>query len=676
MESLSVIRMKIRNKLNRMRHLKVKLSIFFIGFSALLWFIVRVIPKPSRATYPCQRAAFPIASAFVIWIAGTLFSHSIFKKAKMALGKGNKSIAFVFSLLAVLIFIVSIFILEIGDSAFSAINFNTVSKEGKMLYAKTEAGITESIITPEATVAIVRSEKTKATDITFDDINSMIRQAVEMAGGFDTLIHEGDVVVIKPNVIAGRAQNSPFSNPFPAEANGIATDYRIIQVVVNMVREKNSTGKIVLLEGSGYGLTRKNMDAIGYNNITGLDSIIYLDENIVKWYDTASSDLVKVSLPAGKNLYSTTNKYYLNKLYYEADVLISLPCVKSHFLTGITGSIKNVGIGATPVEMYGNGTGVAEDDLPGRWNHINHGDFSTQTVPLDKWIHDFYLCRPVDYVIMDGLQGADYGPYPGSNSSHTLASVQKNMRVILAGSDPLAIDAIEALITGFDPYLIGHLVFLGKDSIGCINPAFIKVKGIQVNEIKTDFGEDNPGKKCKSTDFTPPQNDTLKSCSIDNNGINISLITNDDVVKVEVAYDGVILNEIAVKDFSNLVFPFPNSNGNANKISVLLYDKYLNCTKLSLEHPTNEIHQAQLLQMQLYPNPASNIIKFNLPYKTSNEWVISVYSLDGKLALSKRLDNNEKQQLDISNFQSGSYLVKLTSKELVYQTKLVKTDNE
>ncbi|HWQ90933.1 MAG TPA: hypothetical protein VN673_04625, partial [Clostridia bacterium] len=35
---------------------------------ALGWFLVRVIPKPIRATYPCQRAAFPLASAFVIWL--------------------------------------------------------------------------------------------------------------------------------------------------------------------------------------------------------------------------------------------------------------------------------------------------------------------------------------------------------------------------------------------------------------------------------------------------------------------------------------------------------------------------------------------------------------------------------------------------------------------------------
>jgi hypothetical protein len=45
-----------------------------VGFLSLLWFLIRVIPKPSRAAYPCQRAAFPLASAFVIWITGMLGS--------------------------------------------------------------------------------------------------------------------------------------------------------------------------------------------------------------------------------------------------------------------------------------------------------------------------------------------------------------------------------------------------------------------------------------------------------------------------------------------------------------------------------------------------------------------------------------------------------------------------
>jgi hypothetical protein len=43
-----------------------------MGLVSLLWFLVRVLPKPSRAAYPCQRVAFPLASGFVIWLSGLL----------------------------------------------------------------------------------------------------------------------------------------------------------------------------------------------------------------------------------------------------------------------------------------------------------------------------------------------------------------------------------------------------------------------------------------------------------------------------------------------------------------------------------------------------------------------------------------------------------------------------
>ena len=48
-----------------------------MGLASLVWFLVRVIPKPSRAAYPCQRVAFPVASGFVVWLmalAGSAFA--------------------------------------------------------------------------------------------------------------------------------------------------------------------------------------------------------------------------------------------------------------------------------------------------------------------------------------------------------------------------------------------------------------------------------------------------------------------------------------------------------------------------------------------------------------------------------------------------------------------------
>ena len=54
----------------------------FTGLVALLWFLVRVLPKLSRAPYPCQRVAFPLASGFIIWLLGLAGSLGAFRKAK------------------------------------------------------------------------------------------------------------------------------------------------------------------------------------------------------------------------------------------------------------------------------------------------------------------------------------------------------------------------------------------------------------------------------------------------------------------------------------------------------------------------------------------------------------------------------------------------------------------
>lgn len=53
-----------------------------MGLLSLLWFLVRVIPKPSRAAYPCQRAAFPIASSFVVWVMALLGSAFAWRRIR------------------------------------------------------------------------------------------------------------------------------------------------------------------------------------------------------------------------------------------------------------------------------------------------------------------------------------------------------------------------------------------------------------------------------------------------------------------------------------------------------------------------------------------------------------------------------------------------------------------
>jgi sugar lactone lactonase YvrE len=65
----------------------------FTGLAALIWFLVRVIPKPSRAAYPCQRLAFPLASGFIVWLVGLAASTIAFHKAKRHLVRARYVLA-------------------------------------------------------------------------------------------------------------------------------------------------------------------------------------------------------------------------------------------------------------------------------------------------------------------------------------------------------------------------------------------------------------------------------------------------------------------------------------------------------------------------------------------------------------------------------------------------------
>ncbi|MFZ1291017.1 MAG: hypothetical protein WAR79_13050, partial [Melioribacteraceae bacterium] len=59
-----------------------KLLFPIVGLAALLWIAFRVIPKPSRATYPCVKAATPFATSFVLWLVGIGASFTAFSKMK------------------------------------------------------------------------------------------------------------------------------------------------------------------------------------------------------------------------------------------------------------------------------------------------------------------------------------------------------------------------------------------------------------------------------------------------------------------------------------------------------------------------------------------------------------------------------------------------------------------
>ena len=65
---------KLKGKLSKIRdwmkdhHFPPRLLFFLMGIISTLWFLIRVIPKPSRATYPCMQVAAQFMSGFVVYL--------------------------------------------------------------------------------------------------------------------------------------------------------------------------------------------------------------------------------------------------------------------------------------------------------------------------------------------------------------------------------------------------------------------------------------------------------------------------------------------------------------------------------------------------------------------------------------------------------------------------------
>ena len=78
----------------------IKLSFFVLGISSTAWFLIRVIPKPSRAAYPCMQATAPVMSAFVLYLLSLTAGVSAWVKAKTFIKNRRYGYATLFVLIA------------------------------------------------------------------------------------------------------------------------------------------------------------------------------------------------------------------------------------------------------------------------------------------------------------------------------------------------------------------------------------------------------------------------------------------------------------------------------------------------------------------------------------------------------------------------------------------------
>ena len=146
-------------------------------------------------------------------------------------------------------------------------------------------------------------------------LKSDIKRAVELIGGFEEVIEDGDTVTIKPNFNT--------ADPFPA-----SSDPEFIRALGELLLEAGAE-KIRIIDSSTLRVsTREVAKKIGFNEVAeALDAeLIFLDEN--EW--------VKVDFPRGKFL----KKGSIGKPLLALGKLVLAPCLKTHRLARFTASMK------------------------------------------------------------------------------------------------------------------------------------------------------------------------------------------------------------------------------------------------------------------------------------------------------------------------------------------------
>ena len=141
---------------------------------------------------------------------------------------------------------------------------------------------------------------------------------------------------------------------------------------------------------------------------------------------------------------------YLTRTIVSADVVISLPKLKTHHWAGATLSLKNL-FGTLPGICYG----WPKNEL--HWRGI------------DNSIVDIAATRTPDLAIVDGIVGMEGdGPLNGT---------PKPMGVLIMGSDLVAVDATCCRLMQLDPERIGYLVLGNRKKLGQLAAAQIQQRG-------------------------------------------------------------------------------------------------------------------------------------------------------------------------------------------------------
>ncbi len=319
-------------------------------------------------------------------------------------------------------------------------------------------------------------------------------------GGLDRIVR-GKTVAIKLNM-TGNAGDSLHGLP-KGETYWVNPE-----VVGSTISLLNAAGarRIRLVESSlgASSSLQEFMGKAGWNYrdfASAATNVEFEDTN----YAGPSGKYVRLTVPGGGLLFPA---YDVNRSYQDCDVYVSLAKLKEHATAGVTLSMKN-SFGVPPVTIYGADAGIDEPArvAGGSRSMLHDGgrqpsksalpenDPSSPRDPgyrVPRVTVDLALARPIHLAIIDGISTAAGGEGPWLRHLRPV-----HAGVLIAGTNPVATDAVATALMGFDPMADrGTAPFEGCDStlklaeeagIGTRDLRKIEVIGVPISKARVDF---------------------------------------------------------------------------------------------------------------------------------------------------------------------------------------------
>jgi uncharacterized protein (DUF362 family) len=259
-----------------------------------------------------------------------------------------------------------------------------------------------------------------------DDPNRMVKEALSLVVA-ERAFGKDERILVKPNYI-----NS--SHP----STGNTTDSRVIEGTVKYLKEKGFVN-IAIGEGSGFADTMKAYEAAGTDEVARRWGVDLLDLNEDEYTTMEVSDNYALrSVRISKTALSSA--------------VVSVPKLKLHRITGVTLSLKNM-------------MGVVQ---PKGQMHVH----------LNEKIADLASVIKPRLAVVDGIIGGE---------GHETAGRPVPMNVVIAGLDPVAVDAVGATIMGVDVRSVRHIQLAAQKGLGTCDLENIRIMGEPIENVKRTF---------------------------------------------------------------------------------------------------------------------------------------------------------------------------------------------